>query len=253
MQYALLLLDDCSNEQAMTDAARQANPINPQQILSLLESEPQFTLPAHLFPNEQASLEQLKTAHAADPTDVALLVKMFLCQYRGDHPDLPALSYLQQALAIAPAYGKAIMFYPLAAPVEEPVLNYSELACALLPGNSFATTQHLAYLQAEGRPVAEMLPLAQSAIESDPHNPDVQLELISLLHQNAQYQEALTACDQLVQLLESPLNERTEYCLHRNPQRSRDIQTGQFDPLQDALQIREQITAEMNSKSQPDK
>jgi hypothetical protein len=54
--------------------------------------------------------------------------------------------------------------------------------------------------------------------------------MIDLFCKNREYRAALKLAERLQRLYEPVMDERALYCLKQNPERARQIETGEYDP-----------------------
>ncbi|MCA8996462.1 MAG: hypothetical protein KDA80_05750 [Planctomycetaceae bacterium] len=198
---------------------------------TLLKKDPAFVVPVWSVDSGLPASRQIYfDALERDPYNAQLCFETFCMVWnsRGSQPE--ALQYCRRAIDLSPGHGKAHMCFPHAAPDPAQLWRHSELGYLLLPGNSFAVSNYMVALMRAKRPVRDMIMIAKMAITSDPENPSpFQVAIAHCIEMKA-YREALMMAENLQILFEPYMSERTRYCLRQNPERVRQMDSGEYDP-----------------------
>gem|GEM_PF-2988356 len=198
---------------------------------ALLTKDPDFILPAwHLA--DPKNRPTLLAAYQRDPFNASLCFNIF-CRIWNSQKNQPhVLQYARRAIELSPGMGKAHMCLPHAAKHPAQMLRHSCLGYILLPGNSFAISNYLAYLldYAQSPLDQELLAaLAYEGICCDPQDPGVYRQMIQVFLKQNNIAQALQIAQEL-QIILDRMSQRTYYCLCQNPQIEKMIKSGQYHP-----------------------
>jgi hypothetical protein len=197
----------------------------------LLAADPGFAVVAWEVDDELPEARDVYLeALRGDPDNAQLCFLAFCAVWRSRGPQPEALQFCRKAIELSPGHGKAHMCAPHAAVPEADMLRHSELGYRLLPGNTFAVTNYILNLRKRGASTDQLMELAEEGIAADPSDPGCYLQMIDLFCKTKEYRAALKVAERLQRLFEPEMNERALYCLKQNPERARQIESGQYDP-----------------------
>jgi tetratricopeptide (TPR) repeat protein len=207
-------------------------------IREALAEDPGFVLPAwDLDGDRPASQAIFLKSLRKDPYNAQLCFETFCSVWKSQGSQPEAMQFCRKAIELSPGHGKAHMCVPHAADRRADMIRHSELGYRLLPGNTFAVNNYTQYLRSNGAPNEKLVDLAKEGIEMDPCDPGNYYQAIDLCCNLRAYDEALELGNQLMELFEPEINERTLYCLKQNPERARMIEAGEYDPAAEARRM----------------
>ena len=181
-----------------------------------------------------------------DPYNAQICFEAFCAVWKSAGPQEEAMQFCRRAIELSPGHGKAHMCAPHAAHPHADMLKHSELGYRLLPGNTFAISNFVHYLERYGAPAEMLIELAEEGIAADPCAPSNYLRMIELYWQAGAYKEALFVAERLQKLFEPVMNERALYCLKQNPEVAQAIESGKYNPAT----MNRQVIAELRKKLQ---
>ncbi len=169
-----------------------------------------------------------------DPYDPQLCFVLGLSIWGTKQWDPEALQFFRRAVELSPGHGKAHMcalqvFHPDYALQQR---RHAELAYRLLPGNAFAVNVYVHCLWQQGAPMEMLIPLLQEAIQLDPENAQLYLQMIDLYCGGNDYRTALEYAHRLLELFEPVPSQRAIVCLKQSPQIAAKLRAGTFDPAE---------------------
>ncbi len=193
-------------------------------------------------PDEHAARRGLDAANRQEPDNPQLAFNSFCTRWQGRERPAPALeAILRPAIAAAPGHGKAHMVFPhiLAATRGNApyLLAHSEVGYRLLRHNSFALANFSNYLNWLAPQDERVLPLLLQSIEIDPESSSGYLGAIDSLLKNNRPRDAEKVAKALLELCTPPIPARTIYSFRQNPACATEMDRGEFDPQQYALDI----------------
>jgi tetratricopeptide (TPR) repeat protein len=216
------------------DFKRQQTAERGRAALKLADLDPDFVVALWDFDEElPGAREKYFKGLKRDPYNAQLCFSTFIAVWTSKGPQPEALQFCRRAIELSPGHGKAHMCAPHAARKPVEMLRHSELGYRLLPGNSFAVNNYTIALTRANAPAERRIELAKEGVEADPRDPASYMRLIELCASLGDYKAALATAERLQKLYEPKMDERALYCLRQNPQRAKQIDSGQFDPAAD--------------------
>ena len=196
--------------QKESDGPYGNSPSLDRTISKLFESDSKFVLPLHQMSENNTDKRRLfLKGIESDPFDAQLYFLIFCEIWKSEGVQPSAFQFIRRAIELSPGHGKAHMCAPHAAPTNTKMLRHSELGYKLLPGNSFAVSNHINYLEFMGGNTDALIRLALEGIQNDPYDPSNYHQIIEFNSNSKNYSKALEYALRLQELLEPPIHERT--------------------------------------------
>lgn len=232
LRYGNILL------QKESEGPYENSPSLDRTVSELFESDSRFVLPIHQISGDSTDKRRMfLKGMESDPFDAQLCFLIFCEIWESKGVQASAFQFVRRAIELSPGHGKAHMCAPHTAPASRKMLRHSELGYRLLPGNSFAVSNYINYLEAMGGETDALIRLALEGIQNDPYDPSNYHRIIELNASAKNYPKALEYALRLQDLLDPPVHERTLYCLKQNPIRKAMLEAGTYDPAQENREL----------------
>lgn len=188
---------------------------------------------------EDLARRLLVLALEKDPSHPEIGFRHFCNIWKGQGRDSAGARILLQGLRDAPGTGKSQMclahLFPHLPSNVAHILAHAEAGYRLLPGNNFAISNFMGYLECLAPKDPRRANLIQEMLDADSHDPRVLKQAMDFYIQTGKPRTALDLALHFKKLVSDPADPRTLYCFRQNPVTAAALDSGEFKPLEDAL------------------